>query len=110
MVTSYKISVRNIRRKTQDVVALDRKIKHFLKHKTVIINKGLLKNYKGIIVSKPVPIYTKKDFFVTVRLKDFSKSVKRVMGTNKFRYKGSELKPTAKTYKRVLPKWSSDIR
>lgn len=107
MITTRIKSVTN---RTQDVDNLDRKIRHFMKHKNVVIKKGLLKNFSGRIVGKPIPLYSKNDFYAKVKFKDLSKSIKSIIGTNILTYKGKELKPTARKYKRILPKWSSDYR
>lgn len=106
---SYRIRAYDVTHKTQDVKNLDRKIAHFKKNKIVIIKKGLMKNFQGKVI-RIKPIYSKNDFVALVRFKDLSKFTKGTVGTNKFWYKGKELRTTAKHYKTVLPRWSSDIK
>jgi len=111
MVTFPKYSIRtyDITHKTRDISNLDRKIKHFLKHRNVVVTKGMSKNLQGRIVGNVRPLYSKNDFIARVKLKDLSKVARKVGGLDTFYYRGNDLK-LAKPYRRVLPKWTSDIR
>ncbi len=90
---AYKMRVYRVTKKQKSMEPFEKRLERLKHHKKVIITKGYMKNFRGVITGAPIVSYYRKRFLVPVRIKDAGNAIRGALGTSTFWYDSKSIKP-----------------